>query len=208
MDYSEEENEYSNYYDNHEETADSSKEIDYHEETADSSKEIDYHEETADSSKEIDYHEETADSSKEIDYHEETADSSKEKDITDDTETRLVKNAIYYLTHKTYPIGATKNEKRSIRRRAEAFVERNGEVLYRKPDKSLVCYFTLVYGILFKDFKYFFLFIRSDTYLIKRRGNKLSNPATRWVTWEQRGPWPGLQRGLCGLEYQMTCTSL
>ena len=126
----EEENEYSNYYDNHEETADSSKEIDYHEETADSSKEID--------------------------YHEETVDSSKEKDITDDTETRLVKNPIYYLTHKTYPIGATKNEKRSIRRRAEAFVERNGEVLYRKPDKSLVCYFTLVYGILFKNFKYFF----------------------------------------------------
>ena len=121
MDYSEEENEYSNYYDNHEETADSSKEIDNHEETADSSKEID--------------------------YHEETADSSKEKDIIDDTETRLVKkNAIYYLTHKTYPIGATKNEKRSIRWRAEAFVERNDEVLYRKSDKSLVCYFTLVYS--------------------------------------------------------------
>ena len=90
MDYSEEENKYSNYYDNHEETADSSKEID---------------------------------------YHKETADSSKEKDIIDDTETRLVKNAIYYLTHKTYPIGAAKNEKRSIRRRGEKWGSKARQIL-------------------------------------------------------------------------------
>ena len=46
----------------------------------------------------IDYSKKENEYSNYYDNHEETADSSKEKVIIDDTETLLVKNAIYYLT--------------------------------------------------------------------------------------------------------------
>jgi hypothetical protein len=44
----------------------------------------------------------------------------------------LVENAYLYLTKGAYPDGATKNEKRSIRRKAERLKEVNGELYYKK----------------------------------------------------------------------------
>ena len=44
----------------------------------------------------------------------------------------LLEKAYTYITSKTYPDGASSNEKRTIRRKAAKFVVRNGELLYRK----------------------------------------------------------------------------
>ena len=44
----------------------------------------------------------------------------------------LVERAYLYLTKGTYPEGVTKNEKRSIRRKAERLKEENGELYYKK----------------------------------------------------------------------------
>ena len=43
-----------------------------------------------------------------------------------------VERAYAYLTKGEYPEGATKNEKRSIRRKAEQLKEENGELYYKK----------------------------------------------------------------------------
>ena len=47
-------------------------------------------------------------------------------------ENDLLEKAYTYITSKTYPDGASSNEKRTIRRKAAKFVVRNGELLYRK----------------------------------------------------------------------------
>ena len=44
----------------------------------------------------------------------------------------LVERAYLYLTKGAYPEGATKNEKRSIRRKTEPLKEENGELYYRR----------------------------------------------------------------------------
>ena len=47
-------------------------------------------------------------------------------------ENDFLEKAYTYITSKTYPDGASSNEKRTIRRKAAKFVVRNGELLYRK----------------------------------------------------------------------------
>ena len=48
-----------------------------------------------------------------------------------DSDIKIIENAFQYITDKMYLLGSTKNEKRSIRRKAEKLVVMNGE-LYRK----------------------------------------------------------------------------
>ena len=55
-----------------------------------------------------------------------------------DSDLKLVERAYQYITDKTYPPGSTKNEKRSIRRKAEKLVVVKGELLYRKKDGNEV----------------------------------------------------------------------
>ena len=48
-------------------------------------------------------------------------------------ESELLKNVLEYCIKKSYPCGASKNEKRVIRQKAERFeVTSDGEVLYKK----------------------------------------------------------------------------
>ena len=49
-------------------------------------------------------------------------------------EEEFIQKAFLYLTDKTYPAGSTKNEKRCIRKKAEKFVIKNGEMHYKKKD--------------------------------------------------------------------------
>ena len=44
----------------------------------------------------------------------------------------LVEDAYRYKCSKSYPVNATKNEKRIIRKKAEKIMIKNGEVYYRK----------------------------------------------------------------------------
>ena len=55
-----------------------------------------------------------------------------------DSDLKLVEHAFLYLTDKTYPPGCTKNEKRSIRRKAEKLVIVSGELFYKKKDGNEV----------------------------------------------------------------------
>jgi len=50
----------------------------------------------------------------------------------------LLEDAVVYLQKKTYREGASKNEKRIIRRKAEKFSLEGGELLYTKKDKTTV----------------------------------------------------------------------
>ena len=45
-----------------------------------------------------------------------------------DSDIKIIENAFQYITDKMYPLGSTKNEKRSIRRKAEKLVVMNGEL--------------------------------------------------------------------------------
>ena len=54
-------------------------------------------------------------------------------------EDSLIGDAVLYLQKQQYPDGCTKNEKRSIRRKALRFTLSNGELLYTKKDKTKVC---------------------------------------------------------------------
>ena len=51
-----------------------------------------------------------------------------------DDEVALVEKAYFYLTEKRYPADCTKNEKRSIRRKSEKLVVKDGVLYYRKKD--------------------------------------------------------------------------
>ena len=53
-------------------------------------------------------------------------------------EDSLMEDAVLYLQKKTYRVGASKNEKRIIRRKAERFALEAGELLYTKKDKTKV----------------------------------------------------------------------
>ena len=48
----------------------------------------------------------------------------------------LLEKAYTYITSKTYPDGASSNEKRTIRLKSAKFVVRNGELLYTKCRKK------------------------------------------------------------------------
>ena len=56
----------------------------------------------------------------------------------DDTEAVLVEKAYIQLVEGTYPTGATKNEKRSIRRKMTTLAVRNGVLFYKKKDGNMV----------------------------------------------------------------------
>ena len=51
---------------------------------------------------------------------------------------KLIEDAVFYLREKTYRVDCTKNWKRSVRRKAEKFETRDGEILYRKKDGGVV----------------------------------------------------------------------
>ena len=50
----------------------------------------------------------------------------------------LMEDAILYVHKQRYREGLSKNEKRTIRRKATRFTLRNGELLYTKKDKMKV----------------------------------------------------------------------
>ena len=55
-----------------------------------------------------------------------------------DDEVALVEKAYFYLTEKRYPADCTKNEKRSIRRKSEKLVVKDGVLHHRTKDGSEV----------------------------------------------------------------------
>ena len=59
-------------------------------------------------------------------------------DKESDSDLKLVEHAFLYLNEKTYPPDCTKNEKRSIRRKAEKLVVVNGELFCKKKDGNEV----------------------------------------------------------------------
>ena len=61
-----------------------------------------------------------------------------------DSDLKLVEHAFVYLTDKIYPPGCTKNEKRSIRRKAEKLTIISGELYYKKKDGNEVCDLVLI----------------------------------------------------------------
>ena len=60
-------------------------------------------------------------------------------------ENSLIKDAVLYLQKKTYRVGASKNEKRITRRKAERFALEAGELLYTKKDKTKVTNYSQVH---------------------------------------------------------------
>ena len=61
-----------------------------------------------------------------------------------DSDLKLVEHAFVYLTDKIYPPGCTKNEKKSIRRKAEKLTIISGELYYKKKDGNEVCDLVLI----------------------------------------------------------------
>ena len=58
--------------------------------------------------------------------------------VEDDAEAVLVEKAYIRLVEGTYQTGATKNEKRSIRRKMTMLAVRNGLLFYKKKDGNMV----------------------------------------------------------------------
>lgn len=54
-----------------------------------------------------------------------------------DPERRLIEDACAYVLSKEYPPNSDKNQKRSIRRKAEKLVVKDGEIFYKKQDKEV-----------------------------------------------------------------------
>ena len=107
----------------------------------------------------------------------------------------LVEKAYVYLTKGTYPEGANKNDKRSIRRKAERLKEQNGELYYKKRGGVEVSDFRN------KDSKKLSCadFYRCVSSLTLENERKLWNHATSTQhlgTWDGRERYRGLQRGL------------
>ena len=68
-------------------------------------------------------------------------------------ELKLVADAVLYnvITKSEYPSDSTRNEKRSIRRKAEKLLVRDGEIFYRKRggrEVAIASYFWLVLKLL------------------------------------------------------------
>lgn len=74
-----------------------------------------------------------------------------------DPEIRLIEDACNYLLENTYPDGASKNDKRIIRRKAQKIVVKDGEVYFKKK-KGEVC---LVYSYSSADLHA----VRNDAYI-------------------------------------------
>ena len=58
-------------------------------------------------------------------------------EMGESAENLLVERACMYLTRGEYPLSATQNEKRSIRRKAKKLVVRKGEVYVHKNGKEV-----------------------------------------------------------------------
>ena len=71
-------------------------------------------------------------------YHVESVRKSTASHSMDEEENTLMQDAILYLQKKTYRVGLSKNEKRIVRRKAEKFSLKTGELLYTKKDKTKV----------------------------------------------------------------------
>ena len=91
-----------------------------------------------------------------------TKNQHRQKDDQDAAELALVENAFVYLTKKTYPPGSSKNDKRTIRRKAERLTERDGEIFYKKRGGSTVSLLILAIGIIvrIKTAKYLYLMMQ------------------------------------------------
>ena len=63
---------------------------------------------------------------------------------------KLVESAYIYLTKREYPLGCTKNEKRSIRRKAERLHVQDGILHYKKKNGSKVCIPMFSFKLIFK----------------------------------------------------------
>lgn len=64
------------------------------------------------------------------------------EDIREDIERdeqQLIEDAVLYLQENRYRDDCTKNEKRSIRRKAKRFMLQDGDLLYTKKDNTKVC---------------------------------------------------------------------
>ena len=55
-----------------------------------------------------------------------------------DPELKLIEDACTYITLKEYPPSCTKDEKRSIRRKAEKLVVKDGEIFCKRQDKEVI----------------------------------------------------------------------
>ena len=69
-----------------------------------------------------------------------------ETDIKTDneiTEMKLVEQAFFYVTQRKYPLGCSKNEKRSIKRKAERLQTNDGGLLYKTKDGIMVSNYIL-----------------------------------------------------------------
>ena len=65
-----------------------------------------------------------------------------------DLEQKLVEDACTYLSTKQYPSSVTtKNEKRSIRRKAEKLVIRKGVIFYKRHSKEVGYFYLLAIGL-------------------------------------------------------------
>ena len=58
--------------------------------------------------------------------------------MEEDVENLLLLHACTYLKEKTYPQDSSKNDKRSIRRKAEKLVLKDGDIFYKKKDGNEV----------------------------------------------------------------------
>ena len=56
----------------------------------------------------------------------------------EEEDVQLLQDAVLYVTEKRYRDGSEKNWKRSVRRKANRFKIKNGELLYIKKDKKEV----------------------------------------------------------------------
>lgn len=123
----------------------------------------------------------------------------------------LVEKAYLYLTDGSYPEGATKNDKRSIRRKAGRLNIRDGELYYKKRGgvKVSTCetvllrlvyfYHTQFVLVCFTHFRIIVRFVSSST--LKREEGSWSHVTNipHLGTWVVRGLCPGSQSVSCGL---------
>ena len=60
---------------------------------------------------------------------------------------KLVEKAFIYVTQRKYPLGCSKNEKRTSKRKAERLKTNDGDlhVLYKKKERIMVSNYILLY---------------------------------------------------------------
>ena len=123
----------------------------------------------------------------------------------------LVEKAYLYLTDGSYPEGAIKNDKPSIRRKAGRLNIRHGELYYKKRGgvevstcetvllRLVYFYHTQFVFVCFTHFRIIVRFVSSST--LKREEGSWSHVTNipHLGTWVVRGHCPGSQSVSCGL---------